>query len=180
MRCRTIARTRSSQPESTLIAKIDMRTPRWPFGGGGRGSSPPAGRRCAPVAALEPPALHTLRPISDAKPSQNLTKNQFLDSACAWRGKAFQQLAVTRLLRCPQGLGCILVCAYKRNQKRLDFLVENAEVQFSALTLRSRRVGSLGADLQHADLIGGKGGTRTLDPGIMSAGPKSRALSAWC
>jgi hypothetical protein len=36
------------------------------------------------------------------------------------------------------------------------------------LTLRLRRRGKLGHRRYHADLIGGKGGTRTLDPGIMS------------
>jgi hypothetical protein len=74
---------------------------------------------------------------------------------------------VWRLLRWSQDLSSILACAYNRNQKHLNFLIENGEVRFSALTMRLQRVGSLGADLQHAGLIGGKGGTRTLDPGIM-------------
>src|SRR5205823_227875 len=36
--------------------------------------------------------------------------------------------------------------------------------------MRLRRTGRFGVRRYHADLIGGKGGTRTLDPGIMSAG----------
>jgi hypothetical protein len=35
-----------------------------------------------------------------------------------------------------------------------------------------------GGASQVPEIIGGKGGTRTLDPGIMSAGPKGRALPA--
>ncbi len=72
------------------------------------------------------------------------------------------------LLRRSQDLSSILACAYKRSRKHLDFPIENSEVRLSALTMRLRRVGIWRADLYHADLIGGKGGTRTLDPGIMS------------
>ena len=44
-----------------------------------------------------------------------------------------------------------------------------AVARSSALTVRLHRLGNPGIDRYHADLIGGKGGTRTLDPGIMSA-----------
>ena len=87
----------------------------------------------------------------------------------------FRQLAVTRLLRWPQNLRNILTCAYKRNRKRLDFPIENEKGAILTLTLRLRRRGKLGHPRYHADLIGGKGGTRTLDPGIMS-GPRLKVI----
>ena len=62
-----------------------------------------------------------------------------------------------------------MACAYKRNRKRLDFPIENEKGAILALTMRLRRRGKLGHRRYHTDLIGGKGGTRTLDPGIMSA-----------
>jgi hypothetical protein len=74
------------------------------------------------------------------------------------------------LLRWYQDLSSVLACAYKRNRKHLDLHVENGEVRFSALTMRLPWSGVLSAAPYHFDLIGGKGGTRTLDPGIMSAG----------
>ena len=72
----------------------------------------------------------------------------------------------------------ILVCAYKRSRKRLDFQVKSENGAILALTVRLRRTPSFGAARYHPDLTGGKGGTRTLDPGIMSAEPKGRALAA--
>ena len=59
-------------------------------------------------------------------------------------------------------------CAYKRKQKCLDFQVKSENGAILALTLRLRRRGKFGLRRYRADFIGGKGGTRTLDPGIMS------------
>jgi len=56
-----------------------------------------------------------------------------------------------------QDLSCIVVRAYKRSCEHVDPVI---------------KIG------YQSDSIGGKGGTRTLDPGIMSAGPKDRALAA--
>jgi hypothetical protein len=61
-----------------------------------------------------------------------------------------------------------LTCAYKRNRKRLDFPIENEKGAILTLTMRLRRTGYFDGARYHADSIGGKGGTRTLDPGIMS------------
>ncbi len=44
---------------------------------------------------------------------------------------------------------------------------KSAEGRLSALTVRLRRTAYFDAAPHHADSIGGKGGTRTLDPGIM-------------
>jgi hypothetical protein len=57
----------------------------------------------------------------------------------------------------------------------------------SALTMRLSRSGGLSTAPYQFDLIGGKGGTRTLDPGIMSCELHRRAteikrlpaLNAW-
>jgi hypothetical protein len=46
------------------------------------------------------------------------------------------------------------------------------------LTMRLRRPGKFGIGPYHADLNGGKGGTRTLDPGIMSLGRRPLQLSS--
>src|SRR5438034_7636029 len=59
--------------------------------------------------------------------------------------------------------------AYKRARECLDFLIENGEGRSSALTMRLPSSGVSSAAPYHFDLIGGKEGTRTLDPGIMSA-----------
>jgi hypothetical protein len=76
----------------------------------------------------------------------------------------------------------ILVCAYKRSRKHLDLPIyrsKSAEDRLSALAMRLRRTAYFDGARYHADLIGGKGGTRTLDPGIVSVEPKDRALAAW-
>ena len=62
-----------------------------------------------------------------------------------------------------------MVCAYKHSRKCLDFQVKSENGAILALTLRLRRRGKFALPRYHADLTGGKGGTRTLDPGIMSA-----------
>jgi hypothetical protein len=82
--------------------------------------------------------------------------------------EGFSAETVIGLLEWSQGLRCILICAYKRSRKCLDFPIENARRPILALTLRLRRPGKSGNRRYHSDLIGGKGGTRTLDPGIMS------------
>ena len=65
----------------------------------------------------------------------------------------------------------ILAGAYKRSRKCLDFQVKSENGAILALTLRLRRRGKFALPRYHADLIGGKGGTRTFDPGIMSKRP---------
>jgi hypothetical protein len=79
--------------------------------------------------------------------------------------KGAAQIAKFRFL----GIWPYWSCAYKRIRKCLDFQVKNKKGASFALTLRLRRPGNFGLRRYHADLIGGKGGTRTLDPGIMSA-----------
>src|SRR5439155_19557293 len=64
--------------------------------------------------------------------------------------------------------------AYKRARECLDFLIENGEGRSSALTMRLPSSGVSSAAPYHFDLIGGKEGTRTLDPGIMSTRVWSR------
>ena len=70
--------------------------------------------------------------------------------------------------------------AYKRSCEHMDFVIKIWQ-KVDPLRLPCAYSGraNLGGDRYHSDSIGGKGGTRTLDPGIMSAGPKDRALAAW-
>jgi hypothetical protein len=64
--------------------------------------------------------------------------------------------------------GPVAACAYKRKRKCLDFQVKNENESILALTLRLRPTGHSRRRGHHFDSLGGKGGTRTLDPGIMS------------
>jgi hypothetical protein len=64
--------------------------------------------------------------------SMRLKWEGFSAASCYWTKK---------VVRWAQNLSSILACAYKRNRKHLDFLIENGEGRFSALTMRLRRVG---------------------------------------
>ena len=48
------------------------------------------------------------------------------------------------------------------------FVIKTRERSNCALTARLQRLGNPSADCYRVDSIGGKGGTRTLDPGIMT------------
>jgi len=62
----------------------------------------------------------------------------------------------------------MLVCAYKRTRDGLDFPIEaGRRLEFCAYRALTA-VATLRIGRYYADSIGGKGGTRTLDPGIMS------------
>jgi hypothetical protein len=58
--------------------------------------------------------------------------------------EGFSAETVIGLLEWSQGLRCILICAYKRSRKCLDFPIENARRPILALTLRLRRPGKSG------------------------------------
>src|SRR5882762_7069945 len=74
-------------------------------------------------------------------------------------------------------VGMSLRYAHLAPDQRREAVAKLNEKPLLALTVRLRRTAYFDAAPHHADSIDGKGGTRTLDPGIMSAGPKDRALA---
>jgi hypothetical protein len=83
------------------------------------------------------------------------------------------RIATTRCEPVPdhtQDLSCIVVRAYKRSCEHVDPRDQDwQKVYLLRLSCAYSGPANLGGDRYQSDSIGGKGGTRTLDPGIMSA-----------